>query len=240
MEVQPVPTGFSRLRVRLRQPITLLVVLTGLVLVITCANVTTLALSGTSARDRELKVRQALGASRSRVARQLLVEGCVLAVGAAGLAVVVAPWLSAALLSFLPPAQVTALTSLRFTFDAPTATVILGLSASIGLMVGLAPAARLLRRGPTRITASGGGAASRERGLNHSLIAGEIALCTVLLITAAMFARSIEHLHRQDTGYIADALLVRVPQPLFLGTLRNLDVIPKPFLHFQHRKPECP
>ena len=103
MRVALLGRGFSALRDILTRPLLLLELVAGLVFVITCANLANLILARTSARDRELAVRRAIGASRGRVVRQLVTESAVLAAVGAVLGLAVAYWTSAALLGFLPP-----------------------------------------------------------------------------------------------------------------------------------------
>jgi predicted permease len=105
VRLQPGGIGYSSLRRRLSRPLLLLELVVALVLVITCANLANLMLAATASRERELAVRQAVGASRSRVVRQLLTESLVLSAAGGVLSLGVAQWISTALLSFLPPDQ---------------------------------------------------------------------------------------------------------------------------------------
>ncbi|HTJ24225.1 MAG TPA: ABC transporter permease [Gemmatimonadaceae bacterium] len=182
-----------------RTPLVMLVVAVGFVLLISCANVAHMLLARAAARHRELAVRCALGASRGRVMRQLLIESLMLAVLGAAVGLLLAFWgvhaLAAAAPRFLPRASTISL-------DGPVllATVILtGLTAA---GFGLMPALRASAVDLARAFKEGGRGSSGSRGRLRSVLVGsEISLALLLLVGAGLLARSFVALRRVDPGF---------------------------------------
>jgi predicted permease len=212
---QPAANGYSTLRRRLMQPLLLLAIVFGLVLLITCANLANLMLAATVARERELGVRTAVGASRARIVRQLLTECLLLALAGGALALVAAHWISAALLSFLPPDQAPALANLRFKPELR----VLGFAAVVScvtcLVFGLIPALRATRKDAVPQFRAGAGTGERNRNwLSRGLLVSQVVMCTALLVLAGVMLRSLQNLRGQDTGYRdEDHILVADVQP---------------------------
>ena len=206
--------GYSRLRGRLSQPLLLVAIIVGFVLLIACANLANLMLAGTMARERELSVRTSIGASRMRVVRQLLTEGLVLASAGGALALGVAAWISGALLAFLPPDDAAALPNLRFTLDAAALGFAALLTCGTCLLFTVVPAVRMTGRLDQTDLTSRAGAGLRGYGrLGRALLVGQIVLCTALLIVAGVLVRTLGNLRGQDAGYVEDRLLVADVQP---------------------------
>ena len=207
--LEPGATGYSSLRRRLSSPLLLVELVVFLVLLITCANLANLMLAGTAARERELAVRRSLGASRARVVRQLLTESLVLAAAGGTLAVVLARWMSAALLSFLPADQAPALAHLTFDMDLTVLGFAGALSCLTCALFGLAPALRTTRAEGAPALRVGAGTGQRHRNwTSRGLVVSQVVMCTLLLMLAGVFLRSLNNLRGQETGYREDQLLV--------------------------------
>ncbi|MGN6391591.1 MAG: ABC transporter permease [Gemmatimonadales bacterium] len=178
----------------------------GLVLLIACANVANLMVARAAARERELVVRTALGASRRRLIRQLLTESVLLALAGGGLGVLLAGWgvhgLTRLDLGTLPRADEIAL-------DGRVLVFALALSVTTGVLFGLVPALRFAS-GPADGLRDGGRAVAGGRALRRirsGLVLGEVALAFVLLIGAGLLVRSFDRLLRVDPGFRSDGLL---------------------------------
>jgi predicted permease len=202
-------TGYSALRRRLSQPLLLVGLVVLLVLLITCVNLANLMLAATAARERELAVRRALGASRGRVVRQLVTESLVLSAIGGLLALPLAHWVSAGLLSFLPPEQAPALVNLHFRPDARLLVFTAVLSCATCLSFSLIPALRATRGDAVASFRVGAGTSQRTRSwFSRGLLVSQVVFCTLLLTVAGMFLRSLQNLRGQDTGYEESQLLV--------------------------------
>src|SRR5262249_46150890 len=105
--VRPAGDGKSSLRQELTRPLSILMAIVGVVLLIACANLANLFLARVATRQRELALRLALGASRQRIARQLLIEGVLLAIAGSTLGLVIATWGAGALLAYVPDPGIT-------------------------------------------------------------------------------------------------------------------------------------
>ena len=184
-----------------------------LVLLISCANVASLVLARATGRRREVAIRLAIGASRVRVAQQMLTESLLL--GAAGClaGVFVAMWTADILPSFFPAEQARLL-------EAVVDLRVFGYTAAIsvvaGLLFGMAPALQAFRTSSAAsLRTTAGETAARGGGrLRRSLIAAQVALATVLLVAAGLLVQTLVNSLRADLGFrMRDALLANVELP---------------------------
>jgi predicted permease len=202
-------TGYSALRREYESPLWLLLAIAGMVLLIACANLANLMLARASARTKEIAVRLAMGASRGRLIRQMLAESLLLAVmGAAG-GVLLARWLSGALVALLSNERD------KLFFDLEPDFLVLGFTAALAILTcvlfGLAPALRATRTEPGAVmkSTSRGLTAGRERfGLRRGLVVTQIALSLVLMVGALLFTRSLRNLLTLDAGFQQDGVLI--------------------------------
>jgi predicted permease len=191
----------------IRLPLMILLGAVGLVLLIACANVANLLLARGEARQQEVAVRLALGASGRRILRQLLTESTVLAMlGAAGGALL-ASWGMKALLSVNPEA-IPRFQDIRL--DLTVGMVTLVLAVLTGVLFGFAPATHLVRTELQSTLKEGGrgGTDSRHRQrLGRALVMAEVALSVVVVIGAALLLRSFRELRGTDPGFRAGNVL---------------------------------
>jgi putative ABC transport system permease protein len=209
LETRPAANGFSNMRHDASDPLYLLLGLSGLVLLIACANLANLLLARASVREREAAVRLALGASRARLIRQLLSESALIAVAGAVGGGFLAAILSRALIAFVSTPDNPAF------LDMPTDWRVLGFAAALAilttLLFGLAPALRSGNVDPGSFLKAGGRSmtAGREHfRLQRILVASQVALSVVLLAGALLFARSLQNLMTRNPGFQQNALLV--------------------------------
>jgi putative ABC transport system permease protein len=208
LQVTPGGTGVSQLRRAYQDPLWILFAVTGLVLLIACANLANLMLARASAREREIAVRQAMGASRWRLVSQLLSESLLLAVCGAAFGAGLAALLSRGLIAFLTTPRNHMFVGLSIDWR------VLGFTAGIAvltcLLFGLAPALRATRVAPAAvIRASGRGlTAGREKfSLRRLLVVAQVAMSLVLLAGALLFVRSLTKLLAIDPGFRPEGIV---------------------------------
>ena len=201
-------TGVSQLRGQYEDPLWILLATTGLVLLIACANLANLLLARASVREREIAVRQSLGASRGRLIAQLLSESLLLALLGAALGAILAALLSRALVAFLTTDGNRLFIGLGIDWR------VLGFTAAMAILTcvlfGLAPALRATRVEPQSVMrASGRGlTAGREKfSLRRMLVVAQVAMSLVLLAGAMLFIRSLEKLLAVDAGFRPEGIV---------------------------------
>jgi predicted permease len=204
----PAARGVSAARTKYSLPARILMAVVGLLLLIACANIANLSLARGMSRRREITVRLALGASRSRVIRQLLTESVLLAAagGAAGLAL--GQWMSRLLLAALSTPQFPIVLETRF--NCRLLLFAAALLALTMLICGLVPALSATRgKLAEELKTHTGGS---HKSLQHSrsgrvLVVAQVALSTMLLAGAGLLMRSLFNLETFDAGFNRDKVL---------------------------------
>ncbi|MGD0124896.1 MAG: ABC transporter permease [Terriglobia bacterium] len=205
----PAGSGISSLRQSASDPLGLLLAITGLVLLIACANLANLMLARASAREREVAVRLALGATRRRLIRQLLAESLLLAVAGAGAGLLLAGALARFLTSFLSTRFNEVFLNLNpdwrvFAFTAGVASV-------ATVLFGLMPALRATRIALGEAMKAGGRGLTADRqrfGLRRVLVISQVAFSLALIVVALLFTRSLRNLLTVDLGFQRTGVLV--------------------------------
>jgi len=200
--------GTSMMRSTYRQPVLVAMAVVALVLLIACANIANLFLARAAARRHELGVRLALGASRWRLARQLLVEAMLLSGAGALAGLAVAQWGSRLLVRQLSTQMNTVFLDVHLDWRLLAFTTAVAVTAA--LLVGLAPALRASRADPMDALRGRGRGVTVERrvGLSSALVVGQVALSLVLVIGAGLFVRTFVSLLTLDVGFDRAPVLV--------------------------------
>src|SRR5438034_11717 len=183
----------------------------GLVLLIACANVANLSLARAAARQRELGVRLAIGATRNRIVRLLLTESALVALAGGLLGLLLASWLTPLLVILIHPPNLEALT-FNFAPDNRIFGYALGVSMATGILVGLAPITQMVKVDVTCALkdegcALGGPRLSKSR-LRNLLVVTQISVCFVLLTGAGLLVRGLQQAHATDPGFDLKHVLV--------------------------------
>jgi len=208
LTLAPAAQGINALSDRWATPLTVLLVMAGLVLLIACANVANLLVARAAARQRETAVRLAVGATRPQLVRQYFCESLILALAGGGLGLLASNWLTGALLGILPPDDtggwLTASLDIR----------ILGygfvLALAVAAVFGLAPAVKAARPDVAlvlRQQSSGMSASGSSARLRQALVVAQICLSLLLLVGAGLFTRSLVNLLRYDPGFRAGGVI---------------------------------
>ena len=185
----------------LRKPLLIVWAAVALVLLIGCANITSLLLARSAARTREIATRLALGGGRIAIIRQLLVESLVLAI-AGGVAGLVVGYAGIGALSRLAQDQIPAVAAIRL--DGRVLAVTAALALVTAILAGVFPALEAsgvdIR---TSLTEGGsrGIAGARKRWTRSALVSGEVALAVLLLIGAGLLVRTLMHLYGLRPGF---------------------------------------
>jgi predicted permease len=217
IDLTPGGKGVSQLRRRYSEPLKILMVLVGLVLLIACANVANLLLARATARQKEISLRCALGASRSRMIRQMLTESIVLAILGGLVGLLLAGWGTSLLVylvsrgSYIP---------LSISPDARILGFTLLVSLLTGMLFGLAPAVRAART-DLSTTLKEGARSVVGHGTRFSLTKGlvivQVALCLLMLVGGGLFVRTLQKLESQDLGFNRENVLLVGISPRMAG-----------------------
>src|ERR1051325_5071105 len=217
IDLLPASKGDSELRRQFSSALLVLTAIVGLVLLIACANVANLLIARATARQKEIAVRLALGASRYRIVSQLLIESLTLAVAGGIAGLVLAVWMDEALISFLPTGD-TPLT-ISTTPDWRILSFNLAVSLLTGIIFGLVPALQSTRSqlAGTLKDQVGSIIGGTSVGLRKALVAAQVTLSLLLLIGAGLFIRSLSNLRNLDPGFTMDNLLTFNVNPPLIG-----------------------
>lgn len=208
LKVISASAGVSALRRQFANPLWILMAITGSVLLIACANLANLLLARASAREREIAVRQAVGASRPRLMMQLLTESLLLAAAGTVLGMCLAQILSRAMVAFLNTADNSVAVPVGLNWH--VFGFLAGSAILTCILFGLAPAVRASGGAP--VTAMHGGRTStatpERNALRRTLVVAQVALSLVLLVAALLFSRSLQKLLSTNLGFDSHNVLV--------------------------------
>ncbi|HEV2177153.1 MAG TPA: ABC transporter permease [Terriglobia bacterium] len=214
LDVEPGSKGLDELRGEFSKPLFVLMTVVGLVLLIACANVANLLLARATSRQKEIAVRLAIGAKRSRLVRQLLTESLLLAAMGGALGLLLAFWATHLLVALMSSGREPV--SLSVTPDPR----VLGFTAAVSLLTvilfGLSPALRSTRMDLTptlkesagRLLGLHGHRRGLRLGLGRTLVVTQVSLSLLLLVGAGLFVRTLANLQNIDAGFNQRNLLL--------------------------------
>jgi predicted permease len=204
-------TSLSALRQQFSRPLVILLAMVGIVLLTACANTANLLLARATARRPEFAMRIALGASRYRLFRQLLVEGLILAALSGICGLLVARWATQLLVAYISSGRTPISLDLSPNFSILQFTA--GVSVVTGLLFGLAPAWRATRIDLTPALKNVRNSLTRGLGPARVLSVAQLALCLLLLTGAGLFVRSLHKLNGEDTSAFRQRVLILRVEP---------------------------
>jgi predicted permease len=216
-------SGLSGSRKEYANPLYVLMLAVGIILMIACANVAGLMLARSAARRKEMAVRLALGAGRTRIVRQLLTESMMLSVLGGTLGILFAYWGAHAIVSFVSNNQTRALG-----FAAGVDMRVLGFTVAVslvtGILFGIAPAFRSARIDLTPTLKEGFGVSSsiaqvagRWFSAGNALVVAQVALAIVVLVGAGLLVRTLENLRSIDVGFDSQNVVIFTIDPSLAG-----------------------
>jgi predicted permease len=215
LSVDPGARGQTEDREGLRQPLVIMAAVVAIVLLVACANIANLLLARAAGRRREIAMRLAIGAQRSRIVRQLLVENFLLATTGAAGGLILAHWLSAAM---LPALELSDSSEIAASLDWRAAAFTALVAVAASLMSGLLPALRAARRDVLpgiQEAVRGQIGATRRFGLAGVLVAVQVALSIMLVAAAGLLVGSVRNLERVNPGFDpTNILLFRIDPTL--------------------------
>lgn len=201
--------GFYGVRGQYSQPLEILMFVVGLVLLIACANIASLLLARSAARQKEIAVRLSLGASRGRLIRQVLTESVVLSGAGAILGVLFARWGSALLVRFVSTQQTQVFLDLKM--DGRILAFTIAIAVLCGLLFGILPALRSTRVDAAAALKEGQSQASGGRSQSASarwIVALQVALSLILLVGTGLFIRTFSNLMTLNAGFDPNNVLM--------------------------------
>jgi predicted permease len=194
-----------------RDPLMVLLIGAGVLLIAACLNVGLMLLARATTRAQEVAVRTALGASRERVIRQIVTENAMLALASAAVGAFLA-WITVRAIRAEGPAQIPRLNELAMDARAWWFALLAALCAV--LLFGVVPAFRLARETFAPLRSMRGSSGPGKSGPWHLLVGLQAALAVIMLVSAGLLVRSLTSILTQDAGYVRDNILtVSLPLP---------------------------
>ena len=207
-------TGLMGARGQYADPLYMLMFAVGIILLIACANVAGLVLARGAARQKEVALRLAIGAGRTRIVRQLLTESVLLAAAGAVLGILFAVWGAHAIVSFVSSNQPRPL-AFASGVDLRMLGFTIGVSLLTGILFGLAPALRGARVDLTPALKEGASGSAAQLhtgrswfGIGNALVVTQVALAIVVLVGAGLLVRTLQNLRSIDIGFDAHNLVI--------------------------------
>jgi predicted permease len=219
----PAQTGLVGARSRYSDPLYVLMLAVGIILLIACANVAGLMLARSAARRKEMAVRLALGAGRARVVRQLLTESMMLSMLGGALGILFAYWGAHAIISFVSSNQTRPL-GFATGVDLRVLGFTVAVSLLTGILFGIAPTFRGARVDLTPALKEGEGSATSSGhaggnwfSIGNALVVAQVALAIVVLVGAGLLVRTLANLRSIDVGFDSHNILIFGIDPTFIG-----------------------
>jgi predicted permease len=226
----PAQDALTGIRGSLATPLYILMVAVGIVLLIACANVAGLLLSRAAAREKEIAVRLALGAARSRVVQQLLTESLLLAAAGAVFGVLFSYWGSRALVSFVSANSYSEM-ALDLSPDLRLLGFTVALTVLTAVVFGLAPAFRCTSIHVAPALKENAGSLSSKRrggkrrfGLGSLLVVSQVALSVIVLAGAGLIVRTLANLQSVNTGFDTNNVLQFAIDPSLTGYYKDAQI----------------
>ena len=209
----PAQSALTGARTRYSNPLYVLMLAVGIILLIACANVAGLMLARAARRQKEIAVRLALGAGRARIVRQLLTESVMLSVLGGALGIIFAYWGAHAILSFVSNNQARPV-AFAMGIDTRVLLFTVGISVLTGILFGMAPAFRgvgvdltpALKEGEAG--SAGVTRAGRWLSAGNALVVTQVALAIVVLVSAGLLVRTLVNLRGVDVGFDSHNLVI--------------------------------
>jgi predicted permease len=219
----PAQTGLTGSRSLYSNPLYVLMLAVGIILLIACANVAGLMLARAAARQKEMAVRLALGAGRARIIRQLLTESVLLSAAGGAVGILFAYWGAHAIISFVSSNQTRPL-GFATGIDPRVLGFTVAISILTGIFFGMAPAFRSARvnLAPTLKEGEGSSATFAHAGakwfsMSNGLVVAQVALAMVVLVGAGLLVRTLQNLRSIDVGFDSHNVVIFGIDPTLVG-----------------------